>query len=120
MDARRLTPITTRTAMHEQQRDCARLGAPDVHVVHVERPVAVDGDVARELGEVRVKSGLLLAPVEPAAPVRDKALDEFERRFGVEGLCNVKLGVTDERRDTIPAEWTARPSEAGGPCSTVV
>ena len=78
MYVRKSTPITTRTAMHEQQRDRARLGALYMHVVHVERPVPVDGDVARELGEVRVERGLLLAPVEPAAPVRDEALDVGE------------------------------------------
>ena len=37
---------------------------------------------------------------DPARLLRDKALDEFERRFGVEGLCNVKLGVPTN--DEIP------------------
>ena len=61
------------TPMDETQRNRARLRALEVHVVDVERPVAVDVDIARELREVGVERGFLGAPIEAVAPVGGKS-----------------------------------------------
>jgi hypothetical protein len=65
--------------MYEQQG----YSTPDVallmHVVHVERAVAVDVDVAREHRQFRVERGLGRAPVVPTAPALNKPAHVHKR-----------------------------------------